>query len=482
MPHRRTAAEFLTVADGLFRRTLPRLAPRRFLAPVAIVLAATFLASIPFSTSSARGDDLSDRTPPVAAAAGVDTAIPDTAIPNTAIPNTVIPEDVDFDPADPELSPAELSAIDEEETAAAFRPPVLPAPDADLTSADPASAGSVTAIAADRDAVSDASAVLDQADDELWFVSSRCARCEADGGVHLHYWQYAAGRWEKRTLADLQAADPTIRTCINVHGNRCDVAKANAAGWSFYSTLTGGCVNRPPIRFIIFTWPSDRICGSGRKDVQTKAVRAECHAYYLAWFVRQLSPATPLSMVGYSFGTRVIGGTLHLLGGGSLRGRSVGRADPRPGIRVVLLAAAMDNTHFLPGQAFQCGSCQIDQLLVTRNTADPAMKWYPLMYRLMLFRRRGQQSLGYTGLAGLNCLPCLYGRVEHRDVTCAVGKVHDWSGCAYLMPNLSERMRQYIYHEPVRSTPAPSFYAVTATAPSPAAWALLANRSVTTDP
>jgi hypothetical protein len=282
------------------------------------------------------------------------------------------------------------------------------------------------------------------------------------------------GRWVSRTIADLQAADPSKRTCIHVHGNRVDFCKANAGGWTFYSTLTGGCTERPPMRFIIFTWPSDRVQGTGRKDVQIKMVRAECHSYYLAWFVRQLSPETPLSLVGYSFGTRVIGGGLHLLGGGTLRGRSVGSADPRPGIRVVMLAAAMDNTHFLPGQAFQCGPCLIDQLLVTRNTADLAMKWYPLMYKLMLFRKRGQQSLGYTGLAGMNCLPCLAGRVEHRDVTCAVGKNHDWSGCAYLMPNLSERMRQYIYHEPLTATavsaaagPAAKLFRFATTTPEP---------------
>jgi hypothetical protein len=463
MPRRRIAAEVLVKVDGLFRRS----ATRSFVSIVAIL----------FSPAAAvHGDDLSDRS---AAVAGADTA----AV--ASIAESFSAGDADFDPADPELSAEELSTIDREEAAAAFAPSEKPAA-ADSVSADSVSAGANSPLrpsasrASRRAAVSFVStalvggtsaAALPEVEDDLWLVSSRCARCETDGSVRLHYWQYAGGCWEKRTLADLLAADPSIRTCIHVHGNRCDFAKANTAGWAYYSTLTGGCVRRPPMRFIVFTWPSDRIQGSGRKDVQTKAVRAECHAFYLAWLVRQLSAETPLSMVGYSFGTRVIGGTLHLLGGGTLRGRSVGPAVERPGIRVVMLAAAMDNSAFLPGCTFQCGPCQIDQILVTRNTADPAMKWYPLMYRLMLFRKRGQQALGYTGLAGLNCLPCLQGRVRHCDVTCAVGKEHDWSGCAYLMPGLSERMRQYIYHEPIgaaASKPAPTPAPETAAAPEAA--------------
>jgi len=482
MPRRRIAAEDFAGADGFFRRaTGPLILWFRFagFAPIATVLAAVLLGA-----SAARADDLSDRTVDTAPTSETVDAesfdARDFAAGDSPSDNSDA-GDAAFDPADPELSPAELAAIDEEETAAAFASapsPRLPAsetPVDDASPVGPPAASTSLASASTSLAFGAAAAALPPSDDDLWFVSSRCARCEADGTVRLHYWQYVAGRWAKRSLADLQAADPTLRTCIHVHGNRVNFCQANAGGWTFYSTLTGGCVRRPPMRFIIFTWPSDRVQGTGRKDVQTKAVRAECHAYYLAWFARQLSPATPLSMVGYSFGTRVIGGALHLLGGGSLRGRAVGSADPRPGIRVVLLAAAMDNSHFLPGQAFQCGPCLIDQILVTRNTADPAMKWYPLMYRLMLFRKRGQQALGYTGLAGLHCLPCLYGRVEHRDVTCAVGKNHDWSGCAYLMPNLSERMRQYIYHEPLRSTPTPTFYALTATASSPAGWAALAT-------
>jgi|GEM_PF-1935349 len=470
MPRRRTAAEVFERAHGALRRAArsgptggsPVLSEAegpacvfglgigcgRRLAILPILWAVLFI------SSPARAEDLSDRTAPAVSTV----VLPPVNLPEvtTQAPSLSEPavDDAEIDPADPELTADELSAIDEEETAAAF------------AAAAPTEAESSTALIA---APAVPAAAAD--DDELWFVSSRCARCETDGTVRLQYWRYIDGKWESRKLADLQAADPSLRTCIHVHGNRVNFCQANAGGWKFYETLTGGQTERPPMRFIIFTWPSDRIQGSSRKDVQAKAVRAECHSYYVAWLARQISPETPLSMVGYSFGTRVIGGALHLLGGGSLRGRAVGEADERPGIRVVMLAAAMDNSHFLPGQAFQCAACQIDQLLVTRNTADRAMKWYPLLYKMMLRPQRGQQALGYTGVAGLHCLPCLAGRVEHRDVTCAVGNFHDWSGCAYLMPGLSERMRQYIYHEPVGSA-ARSSYAITITASAAAALAM----------
>jgi hypothetical protein len=113
----------------------------------------------------------------------------------------------------------------------------------------------------------------------------------------------------------------------------------------------------------------------------------------------------------------------------------------------VLLAAAMDNDGFLPGRCMQMAPSQLDRLLVTCNHCDPAMKWYPLLYKVTLRPRTGRQSLGYTGLAGMRCLPELSGRVEHRDMSCVVGREHDKHGCRYLTPWFVEQMRGYVYYD-----------------------------------
>jgi len=288
------------------------------------------------------------------------------------------------------------------------------------------------------------------AEDELWMVSARRAKIVDGEAVGLNYWRYADGRWLKASLDDLVAADPAVPTCFHVHGNRVSLCEANAGGWHYYTTLTAaGCRERGPLRWVIFTWPSDRLDCGPRKDVQIKAVRAECYGFYLAWLVDKFSSDAQLSMLGYSFGTRLVGSSLHYLGGGSLRGRKLNELHvENRHVRTIMLAAALDDNHFSPGHAMQSAPTQIDRLLLGLNPSDPALKWYALLYQITFRPRRGQQALGHSGVAGLNC-SALNGRVEQRNMQCAVGKEHDTHGYHYLTPWFVERMRSYVYFEDV---------------------------------
>jgi hypothetical protein len=287
-------------------------------------------------------------------------------------------------------------------------------------------------------------------DDELWFVSTRKARYDAAGTAGLQFSKYdGAGGWRRATLDEFIAADASVPTCFHVHGNRVNYAQSNCGGWRFYNVLTD-CQSRGPLRFVIVSWPSDRIGGGQRNDVRTKAVVAECHAYHLAGLVDRMPAEAQVSMVGYSYGARLIGGSLHLLGGGTLRGRRLtDRPHDQPRqVRAVLLAGALDSTHFLPGAAFQKAPTQIDHLLVARNPADRVLKWYPLLYKFTLRPKRGTQSMGYVGVAGHN-RPELMGRVEYVNVACQVGNNHEWHGFEYLGGKLLTKMRASISFAPL---------------------------------
>lgn len=294
-------------------------------------------------------------------------------------------------------------------------------------------------------------ATLAGADDELWCISSRSARHAPDGSIRLHYWRYdGAGNWKTQTLEDFTLADPALPTCFLVHGNQMTPTRTNCSGWTYFTTFTGGtCKQRPPLRFVIWSWPSEKCYRKTRDDLRQKAVRSECHSFYLAWVVDRMSADVRISMIGYSYGTRMIGGALHLLGGGGLRGQQLtDRLHPEPrGIRAILLGGALDNDHMLPGRAFSLAPTQIDHLLVARNRADPALQWYPLLYGFRFRVRTGQEAMGFTGFAGLYCVPQLYGRVENRDVTCMVGRIHEWHAYEFLCGWFLERMRQYVWFE-----------------------------------
>lgn len=338
---------------------------------------------------------------------------------------------------DAELTAAELAEAERSEEAAAFEPS-----DAKLAAAADLASVPATAVALPADAAPS---------DELWFVSARRARIVDGGAVGLDYWRYDdAGHWRTASAEELTAADPTIPTCFHVHGNRVSVCEANYGGWHYYTRFTAaGCRERGPLRWVIFSWPSDRLNIGPRKDVQIKASRAECYGFYLASVVDRLSPDAKVSMLGYSFGTRLIGASLHYLGGGKLRGRQLASLQvENRHVRTVLLAAALDNNHFSPGHAMQAAPTQIDRLLLGLNPRDPALKWYALLYQITLRPRRGQQALGHSGVPGLQC-SALNGRVEQRNMECAVGKEHDTHGYHYLTPWFVERMRTYVYYEDV---------------------------------
>ncbi|MGC3971303.1 MAG: hypothetical protein QM775_29365 [Pirellulales bacterium] len=402
------------------------------------LLLTTLLLGAVVPAASARGEELSDRVHSADVASDADFAPIESTSAESSDPSEKSLDDATA--AVESLSPEEAAELFAEEEAAAFDGNAEPAP-------------VLTASLAAKSNVAAESATTDLADrDELWFVSSRRARITPDGPVGYDVWRYdGAGHWQTSSVEALLAADHTIPTCFHVHGNRVSFAQAHCGGWAYYTSFTGcACRDRGPIRWVVFTWPSDRCCNTGsRKDVQIKAVRAECYGYYLAWLVDQFPADARKSMIGYSFGTRVIGSALHLLGGGQIRGRVLAnRHIEDHEIRAVLIAAAIDNDHFLPGRAMQMAPSQLDRLLVARNVKDPALKWYPLLYELTLRRRHGQQSLGYTGLAGMRCLPDLVGRVEHYELSSVVGREHDTHGCRYLAPCFLETMRNYVYYVP----------------------------------
>ncbi len=162
--------------------------------------------------------------------------------------------------------------------------------------------------------------------------------------------------WQSADVPSLidQATDD--RLCvIYVHGNRLENNEVTQNVWNMYQCLTAGQTDAPPIRFIAWSWPSGKR-GGILKDVRAKAARTEADGYYLGWFLAQLPDDRPLSLVGYSFGVRIVNGASHLLGGGQLSGRTLSHAvfngedhplETRP--RVVLMAAASHSHWLRPG-------------------------------------------------------------------------------------------------------------------------------------
>jgi len=290
-------------------------------------------------------------------------------------------------------------------------------------------------------------AATEKTTDQLWLISTRRTPiCDPAGAkdIRLDYWHLDDdNRWLPADReAFLAADDPAVPTSFFIHGNRVDRDDAVRSGWKVYRRLHEQAAGRR-LRFVIWSWPADRVRGRNRRDVRVKAARSDVQGHYLARCVNRIDPGVPLSMVGYSFGARVITGALHMLGGGRLAGRSLPEAAARQApVRVVLVAAALDADWLLPGRYNGLALGQLDRMLITQNACDPVLKRYPLMYCI-----RGPQALGYTGPACLAQLGPDRKKIELLRLGCSVGKAHKWN-CYLSAPSLRRRLAWYAFVEP----------------------------------
>jgi hypothetical protein len=266
-------------------------------------------------------------------------------------------------------------------------------------------------------------------DHELWIVSTRnlpAAKCGCPAPEFLPcVEQYFCGSgWRPSTLEEfLQGDDQARVTAVFIHGNDTDAAEAEARGRQLYRQLLVSPCPEPPTRLVIWSWPSEQVLRNVRRDAQLKACRTNIEGYYLARFVDRLTPQSPLSLGGYSYGARVVTGGLHLLGGGMLQGRQLDdRIHPeRDAASVLLLGAAMSNGWLLPGMPHDRALSQTARLMILYNPADFVLHWYP-----RLWGRGGPEALGATGMAMSGRLGAERAKIVQINVRPQLHHQHGW--------------------------------------------------------
>ncbi|MGE0761061.1 MAG: hypothetical protein AB7F89_06590 [Pirellulaceae bacterium] len=288
-----------------------------------------------------------------------------------------------------------------------------------------------TAMASDPNAVLPAAA---PAADEVWLVSTRNCRCYGcmvpDAAAFDVRRRDEACQWQDASLDELIAASP-MPTIVYVHGNRVDWYDAHQLGCRAYASLRSGCPSTP-VRFIIWSWPSDAIRGPMR-DVREKGDRADLEATCFGWFFAQLPSAARTTFIGYSYGARIVSGGLHLLGGGRWNGVSIGQAPGAEFRRAVYLAPAMDHCWLCQGGCHGLSLSAVEHLLVFYNPCDPALT------RFRFSEREGRPTaLGYAGISN-SCLGSGAGNLEQINIASAIGKTHEedaYWGSTYVLQQI----------------------------------------------
>jgi hypothetical protein len=225
--------------------------------------------------------------------------------------------------------------------------------------------------------------------------------------------------WQSSSLEELTAADPTVSTVILVHGNRLTHADARNEGVRVYRRLVRQSMTDAPIRFVIFSWPSSQIRGPLR-DVRVKAARTRPAGCQLAWLVDQMPAETPLTMVGFSYGARIITGALHVIGGGSLGMCQAAQLQHsgRAPVNAVLIASALNSDWLCPGHFHGQAMSQVGQMLLVNNSQDRAMRYY------FFSTTNGRPQA--LGLCGPTCIDAAgASKIIQRNVARYVGSNHE---------------------------------------------------------
>ena len=274
----------------------------------------------------------------------------------------------------------------------------------------------------------------EELNNEVWLVSSRQVSCPSDNLTGLKYFRRIQNQWVETSAEEFDRTPNRPRlNVVFVHGNRTDFKWASRRGLQAYDSFVDSQNPGVPTRYVIWAWPSDQVSGLVT-DFRIKARRANREGLLFGTFLANLPSDERVSLVGYSYGSRIVLGGLELLSGEKLFGHQLGLPEnyEPPEFRVTLIAAATGNGSLTPKATYGHAYPMMDRLLLVNNTADRALKFYKF-----LDRQRRISALG-RGIAGRSLLEDGGERVEQFDFAKEIGHEHSLTGyfCSGRIRNL----------------------------------------------
>jgi hypothetical protein len=308
-------------------------------------------------------------------------------------------------------------------------------------------AGAIGAETPEHDIGPGDAAISESRSGSVWIVSTRhlgSTQCEAEFRRDVELLRRDEnGCWQEATLAEFRAAGETATTTLfYVHGNRFEWHDAIEYGAYTRDALSLEDNDAAGVRFVIWSWPSDKIHGALR-DVRLKAYRTHCEAYYLACFLSGMDPEAHVGLIGFSYGARIISGALHLVAGGALCDLHLQDLPAVKPARVVLVAAGLHNYWLLPGNFHGQALDQTDEMLILYNSQDIVLKRYHL-----LEKGSRPRALGYTGLCTGQGYAAVADRVTQVDSRWYVGRSHREMSY-FCSPALMELARRFLLWQQV---------------------------------
>ena len=275
--------------------------------------------------------------------------------------------------------------------------------------------------------------------DTIWLLNTRNVYCDCDGNCSLDklkvHRNVKCDTWRTSDLAGFLAEDdPSVNTVIWIHGNRVDSWTARNRGLAMYSSLTKQATDERPIRYVIWSWPSTQVRGL-LNDVMSKAYRSDFEGQALAEVLAQINPETPVGLMGFSFGARIVTGAMHISAGGRLGRYQLAKrsAEPRKPYHAVLLAGALHDYWLQPNSYHGLAVSQTSHMLLLNNSCDWVLSRYHWIDRCSR-----PCALGSWGVASLHQLGDQKEKIKQHDVSYLIGSEHH--GPSYIYSPKAMRM------------------------------------------
>ena len=231
---------------------------------------------------------------------------------------------------------------------------------------------------------------------DAWFADTR------PGTVALS--RLAANEWEEASGREFfETFDSSVPLVVVIHGNWMSLSEAKHYGKMFHA-LSRSIGSH---RLLVWSWPSERLNGRVRRDAQIKAVRADAQAEHLTAFLYSLPADSKVSLVGFSFGAKLVCNTLQQCADHSLQ------------IRTVLLAAGIDQASLQPGRQYGNALFATEAMLVHINRLDSKLRFYPLLYGC-----GGPEAVGKDGVSRYGMSAESRAKIKSVDVSRLIGGEH----------------------------------------------------------
>ena len=258
----------------------------------------------------------------------------------------------------------------------------------------------------------------------LWVVQTR--DCEQELGTDL--WAGlrvlqigVGGELEQRSVHDLLTALVGNTAVVQIQGNLTTKDSSLGALLWTHSWLGRHQALAPGTVVIAFDWPAERVFRNDMRDVNEKGRRAFVAAWHLARLLQAFPGNSHVTLLGQSYGGRVVTATLHLLAGGTLKdtrysqqyGLEAARADLH--LRAIVLAGAIDRHWLDPGSRLGEALKACEAYLNLTNDRDEALVFYPFLAQSGMHRAMGRVGVSNLDLERLGPLGSRYAERETQE-------------------------------------------------------------------